>query len=65
MADDEWRDEPFVRMLRFVHRGGMYHAVKIDSPHHRVEVTVSPTGRSVQVYMDGKRMVPEPDVEVE
>ena len=40
------------------HKGGFYNNVKIDGPHHRVEVNVSPTGRSVTVYVDGKKWGP-------
>lgn len=38
---------------------GPYGVVKIDTVNDRtIEVSVSPTGRNVHVYVDGKRWVP-------
>lgn len=30
--------------------------VRVPSEHHRVEIAVSPKGRSVRVWLDGQRM---------
>lgn len=47
------------------------HVEHIDNPYggfdfqhykHRVEVCVSPTGRSVQIHVDGKRWVPTQEI---
>ena len=40
----------------FKHRGKRYDVVKVRGKNREIEVTVSPTGRSVRVYLDGKRM---------
>jgi hypothetical protein len=37
----------------FEHRGGTYHQLNIQSEGRKIEVTVSPTGRSVRVFVDG------------
>ena len=37
--------------------GNPYHIVKIDYEGHRVEVTLSPTGRSISVYVDDQPCV--------
>lgn len=44
-----------VRWLMFEHRKGRgeYHTAVVDAGGHRVEVTASPTGRNVYVYLDG------------
>lgn len=35
---------------------GKYHHAIVESGGHRVEVTCSPTGRNVYVYINGKRV---------
>lgn len=37
-------------------RRGKYHQAVVDVGDHSVEVTCSPTGRSVHVYIDGERV---------
>lgn len=49
-----------VHWFRFQPRpdGGRYHVVNVDAGNRHVEVTISPTGRSVHVYVDGQRVAP-------
>jgi uncharacterized protein (DUF427 family) len=35
---------------------GKYQIVQVRAPHHNVEVTVSPTGRTIQVHVNGERV---------
>ena len=42
---------------QFKYRGGWYALIKGRVHGRRIEVTVSPKGRSVQVYVDGERWV--------
>ena len=42
---------------QFKYRGGWYALIKGRVHGRRIEVTVSPTGRSVQVHVDGERWV--------
>jgi hypothetical protein len=49
-------DDVSVRHFTFgPYNGGVYNVVKADGSKHLVEVNFSPTGRSVTVYVDGKR----------
>ena len=43
------------RTERIVPPAGEAHAFDRNVWDHRIEVSVSPTGRSVQVYIDGER----------
>lgn len=36
--------------------GNLYSTLKVRAGNREIEVTVSPTGRSVQVYVDGHRI---------
>jgi|DEB0MinimDraft_6_1074348.scaffolds.fasta_scaffold02773_7 hypothetical protein len=51
---------PDVRLFSFTHRGGTYHQTVIDVGR-KVEVTTSPTGRSVHVWVDGVKWEPTDD----
>jgi hypothetical protein len=42
------------RVTRMAHIDGRYHVMCIDTPTRHVQVAVSPTGRSVRVWMDGR-----------
>lgn len=35
---------------------GLSRVVGITTPHHKTDIYVSPTGRSVRVYRDGKEL---------
>ena len=44
-------------------RKGWYSTLNVKTPadldrQHEIEITVSPTGRSVQVFVDGKKWTP-------
>lgn len=52
---------PHVRVLSFTHRGGIYHSTVIDVAQRKIEVTTSPTGRSVHVWIDGVKWGPIPN----
>ena len=40
----------------FGHRNRLYENLKIKAGKREVEITVSPTGRSVQVFVDGEKV---------
>lgn len=46
------------RTERVVPPAGEEYAFDVERWDHRVEVSVSPTGRSVQVYVDGEKVYP-------
>lgn len=50
-------DQPSVQLIRWPNRGRNYHTITARHGGREVEVTFSSTGRSVQVHLDGKRMV--------
>lgn len=54
-------DQPSVQLIRWPLRGRNHHTVKAHYRGREVEVTFSSTGRSVQVQLDGKRMVEADD----
>jgi len=35
---------------------GTYRVLSVDTEHSKLEITVSPTGRSVRVFRDGKEL---------
>lgn len=39
------------------HKGGVYDLLFIAWDDRRMQISVSPTGRSVQVFLDGKKLV--------
>lgn len=41
------------RVTRMSHVEGRYHVIALDTPHRHVQIAVSPTGRSVRVWIDG------------
>jgi prolyl-tRNA editing enzyme YbaK/EbsC (Cys-tRNA(Pro) deacylase) len=43
------------RVVNIDQRRGDYEVVFIDAGDRHVQVTVSPTGRSIQVYVDGMK----------
>jgi hypothetical protein len=43
-------------VTRVSHVEGRYHVIGIDTPHRHVQVGVSPTGRSVRVWVDGEEL---------
>ena len=45
-----------VRRFPFFHQGRLYEILKIKAGKREVEITVSPTGRSVQVFVDGEKV---------
>lgn len=47
---------PDVRRYSFKHRRRTYHVTYVETPFHKVEITTSPSGRSVQVFFDGQKM---------
>lgn len=47
-----WGPMAVWRIAQFKRR----HAVGVSTEYHRVEVIVSPTGRNIQVYLDGRKM---------
>lgn len=49
--------QPEVTTIAYPWRGKTAYAVKVHTPHHEVEVGVSPEGRSVRVFVDGKPFV--------
>jgi hypothetical protein len=51
------------RVTRMAHIEGRYHVMAVDTPHRHVQVAVSPTGRSVRVWMDGVELGPDTDRE--
>lgn len=42
------------RITRMAHIEGRYHVLCVDTPHHHVQLAVSPTGRSVRVWIDNE-----------
>lgn len=50
--------EPDVRLLSFPHRGSTYFSVMTSWKKRDIEVTLSPTGRSVHVFVDGEKYTP-------
>ena len=50
-----------VRHFTFAMRDGAapHSCAKIDAGRRRIEITESPTGRSVQVWIDGRRVYPK------
>lgn len=44
------------RVTRVAHVEGRYHVIGVDTPHRHVQVAVSPTGRAVRVWVDGKEL---------
>lgn len=44
------------RVTRMAHVEGRYHVIAVDTPHRHVQLAVSPTGRSVRVWVDGKEL---------
>ena len=57
------RDHVDVHTLTFPYRGGEYACVKVTAGAHEIEVTVSPTGRSVQLWANGRKLVLPVDAE--
>ncbi len=43
-------------VTRVAYIEGRYHVLGIDTPYRRVQIGVSPTGRSVRVWVDGREM---------
>ena len=44
------------RVTRMAFIEGRYHVLGIDTPQRHVQVAVSPTGRSVRVWIDGQEL---------
>lgn len=45
------------RVTRMAHIEGRYHVLAVDTPHRHVQIGISPTGRSVRVWVDGTERV--------
>jgi hypothetical protein len=41
-------------VTRMAYVEGRYHVLAVDTPYRHVQIGVSPTGRSVRVWMDGQ-----------
>ena len=48
-----------VRHFTFRHRGGVYHTAVVEAGGHKIEVTCSPTGRSVHLHVNGDCLTDE------
>ena len=46
------------KVTRLAHIDGRYHVMAVDTPHRHVQIGVSPTGRAVRVWIDGKEVKP-------
>ena len=44
------------RVTRMAHIKDRYHVICLDTPHRHVQLAVSPTGRSVRVWIDGEEV---------
>ncbi len=44
------------RVTRVSHIEGRYHVVGLDTPYRHVQLAVSPSGRSVRVWIDGEEV---------
>jgi hypothetical protein len=44
------------RVTRVSHIEDRYHVIGLDTPHRHVQIAVSPTGRSVRVWIDDKEV---------
>ena len=53
--------DPHVRLFSFTLRGGVYHSIEVDVGQRRIEVTTSPTGRSIHVWVDRVKWGPIPE----
>jgi hypothetical protein len=45
------------RVTRMAHIEGRYHVIAVDTPYRHVQIAISPTGRSVRVWVDGSEDV--------
>ena len=52
MTDYGFKWGPLEVMRLFEHRGRR--VLRVSTDHHKVEIYVSPGGRSVRVYIDGR-----------
>jgi len=43
-------------VTRMSHVEGRYHVLAVDTPQRHVQIAVSPTGRSVRVWIDGAEL---------
>ena len=47
-----------IRHFTWPYRNKRYETAKVRAGSHEIEITESPTGRSVHVHIDGKRVGP-------
>ena len=45
------------KVTRMSHIEGRYHVVAVDTPYRQLQVAVSPTGRTVRVWLDGEEFM--------
>lgn len=40
------------RVTRVAHQEGRYHVIGLDTPYRHLQIAISPTGRSVRIWID-------------
>lgn len=47
---------PDIDTFTIEHRGGLYRILNLDLGNHQLQISISPTGKSVQVFLNNDKL---------